>query len=462
MSLTYDSRTHAGLKSCFDSGRTRPATWRLAQLAGIASFLTEREGSIARAVQDDFRKSAAETWLTETGWLLSEIRHVSKHLRRWMKPRRVGVPLHYQPGRARFSREPLGVVLVMGAWNYPIQLCLAPLIGAVAGGNCAVVKPSELAPETSRLLASELPRYLDPEAIKVVEGGQEQSRELLHHRFDHIFFTGSREKGREVMQAAARHITPVTLELGGKCPCIVTETADLRVAARRIVWAKFLNAGQTCISPDYLLVHESVEAPLLVLMREALAQFYGPDPKASTDYARIVDDRQFRRLSSYLQDGDVVAGGQADGSDRYVAPTVISGVKPGSRLMQEEIFGPVLPVVTVESFGAAVEIVRAGGEPLAIYLFTREPDELRQVEARTVSGGICCNDLLFQASVMGLPFGGRGMSGFGAYHGRAGFETFTSPRSILVRSGFPDPDLRYPPYGSWKLRLLKRIVNLFG
>ncbi len=462
MSFLYDDRMHAGLKNYFDSGRTKPAGWRIAQLDGLESFLREREAAIARALYADLRKPAAETFLTETGWLLSEIRHVRKHLRRWMKPRRVSVPLHYQPGRARVSREPLGLVLIIGAWNYPLQLCLAPLIGAVAGGNCALLKPSEMAPATSRLLASELPPYLDQEAFRVVEGGPEHSADLLRHRFDHIFFTGSLTKGREVMQAAARLITPVTLELGGKCPCIVTEKADLHIAARRIVWGKFLNAGQTCISPDYLLVQESVEAPLLDLMREAVDRFYGPDPRESPDYARIADDRQFRRLSGYLLEGEVVAGGQADSADRYIAPTILRGVRPGSPLMQEEVFGPVLPVLAFSSLPEAVEIVRAGSEPLAVYLFSRDPDELDMVEARTLSGGVCCNDLLFQASVMGLPFGGRGMSGIGVYHGRAGFETFTATRSVLVRSGFPDPDLRYPPYGSGKMRLLRWIINLFA
>ncbi|NTV02815.1 MAG: aldehyde dehydrogenase family protein [Chlorobiaceae bacterium] len=462
MGVHYDDRLHAGMKHCFDSGRTRPSDWRLAQLRGLGSFLREREAPIARALQADFRKSSAETWLTETGWLLSEIRHVSKRLVGWMKPRRVSVPLHYLPGRAWFTREPLGVVLVIGAWNYPIQLSLAPLVGALAGGNCAVLKPSELAPETSRLLATELPRYVDPEAVRIVEGGPGMACELLRHRFDHIFFTGSRQKGREVMTAAARHLTPVTLELGGKCPCIVTESADLRSAARRIAWAKFLNAGQTCISPDYLLVHESVEGRLLVLIREALQRFYGEDPRASPDYARIADGRNFGRLTAYLDEGGVAAGGRIDGADRYIEPTLIRGVRPDSPLMREEIFGPVLPVLTVSSLAEAIDIVRAGGEPLAVYLFSGRAEDIRQVELRTLSGGICCNDLLFQASIHGLPFGGRGMSGIGAYHGRAGFDTFTAPRSILVKSGFPDPDLRYPPYGEWKLRLLKRIVNLFS
>lgn len=462
MGNVYDAGVHAGLKSCFDSCRSRPLDWRLRQLRGLEAFLRGREAEIARAVRADFGKSPAEAWLTETGWLLSEIRHVRRSLRGWMRPRRVQVPLHYQPARARVLREPLGVVLVIGAWNYPVQLSLAPLVGAIAGGNCAVVKPPELAPESSRLLASALPAFLDPDAFRIVEGGPETGRELLTHRFDHIFFTGSRQTGREVMLAAAARLTPATLELGGKCPCIVTDRADLRLAARRIVWAKFLNAGQTCISPDYLLVHESVEERLLGLMREAIGQFYGDEPMRSPDYPRIIDQREFRRLCGYFGEGEVVAGGKADAAMCSIEPTIVRVAGPDCLLMREEMFGPVLPVLRFASLREAAGIVRAGSEPLALYLFSRDPAELALMEERTVSGGICVNDLLFQASISGLPFGGRGMSGMGSYHGRAGFETFTAPRSVLTRGGWPDPDLRYPPYGERKLRLLKRIINLFS
>jgi len=462
MTDMYDAETHAGLKRCFDSGRTRSVEWRLSQLRGLDSFLHEQEASIARAVHDDFLKPEAEMFLTETSYLAGEIRHAVRNLHRWMRPRRVWVPLHYLPAGAFVEREPLGVVLVIGAWNYPLQLCLAPLVGALAGGNCAVVKPSELAPAMSGLLASTLHDYLDPEAINVFEGGAEQSAELLRHRFDRIFFTGSRKKGREVMEAAAHHLTPVTLELGGKCPCIVTETADLRVAARRIVWAKFLNAGQTCVAPDYLLVHEAVEERLLGLMREALERFYGTDPKASPDYSRIIDVRNFRRIRDLLLEGTLVAGGESDESELYIAPTIVRGVRPGSPIMQEEIFGPVLPVLPFRSLADALEHVRSEPEPIAVYLFSRDRGELGLVRTQTRSGGICCNDLLFQAAIPGLPFGGRGLSGMGAYHGMAGFEAFTNPRSVLNRTGFPDPDLRYPPYGPGKFRLLRQIVRLFS
>jgi len=462
MTDTYNATNHARLQRYFDSGTTRLFEWRRAQLRALDAFLRERESAIAEAVHADLGKPVPETWLTETGYLRTEIRYALRNLRRWMRPKRVGVPLHYQFARAFVEREPVGVALIIGAWNYPLQLCLAPLIGAVAGGNCAVLKPSELAPATSALLASELGRYLDPQAIRVVEGDGEVSARLLEHRFDHIFFTGSRRTGQVVMQAAARHLTPVTLELGGKCPVIVTETADLRVAARRIVWAKFLNAGQTCVSPDYLLVHQSVEERLLELMKEVLAKFYGPDFRSSAHYGRIVDGRNVRRLAALQREGTLVAGGASDEALRYVEPTIVRNVPLDSELMTEEVFGPVLPVRTFSSIPEASEVVASQPEPLAVYLFSRDSGEQRELMRLTRSGTVCCNDLLFQASVPGLPFGGRGKSGMGRYHGKAGFDTFTSERSVLSRSGFPDPDLRYPPYTAGRFGLLKRIVNFFS
>lgn len=462
MSESYDATIHAGLQRYFESGATRSFEWRRAQLRGLDAFLREREAAIGEAVHADLGKPPAETWLTETGYLGTEIRYALRNLRRWMRPAKVRVPLHYQPARAFVEREPLGVVLIIGAWNYPLQLCLAPLLGALAGGNCAVLKPSELAPATSALLASELRCYVDPQAVRVVEGDGELSARLLEQRFDHIFFTGSRWTGQAVMQSAARQLTPVTLELGGKCPCIVTENADLRVAARRIVWAKFLNAGQTCVSPDYLLVHHRVEERLLALMKEALASFYGSDPKSSPHYGRIVDERNFRRLEALQRQGELVAGGGSEAASCCIEPTIVRNVPADSALMNEEVFGPVLPVHAFDSLEEASGIVASQPEPLAIYLFSRDSGERRELMRRSRSGTVCCNDLLFQASIPGLPFGGRGMSGMGRYHGRAGFDTFTSERSVLCRGAFPDPDLRYPPYTPRRFELLKRIVTFFS
>jgi acyl-CoA reductase-like NAD-dependent aldehyde dehydrogenase len=458
----YDANTHASLRRYFDSGKTRSYEWRVRQLRGLDAFLRECEAEIASAVHADLCKPAGETWLGETWFVRNEIRHALKHLRQWMRPRRVSVPLPYQPGSAFIERDPLGVALIIGTWNYPVALTLGPLVGALAGGNCVVLKPSEMAPASSRLLAEKLGHYLDSEAIKVVEGDGAVSAELLEHRFDHIFFTGSRLKGEEVMRAAARHLTPVTLELGGKCPVIVTEKADLRVAARRIVCAKFMNAGQTCVAPDYLLAHQSVEEPLLKLMQEAIEEFFSSDPQSSADYGRVIDARAFRRIDALMRDGDLFAGGDGEEASCYIAPTIIRNVAADSRLMEDEIFGPVLPVLTFSSLAAAIEQVRSRPDPLAVYLFSRDRAELEYLRTNTRSGGVCCNDLMFQITIPGLPFGGRGISGIGLYHGKAGFETFTAPRSVLRRSTFPDPVMRYPPFGGGRLALLKRIFTIFS
>ncbi|NTW54611.1 MAG: aldehyde dehydrogenase family protein [Chlorobaculum sp.] len=462
MSAPYDAATHAGLRRYFDSGKTRPLEWRRAQLRSLDAFVREREAEIADAIHADLRKPAGEIWLGETWFVRSEIKHALKHLRQWMRLRRVSVPLPYQPASAFIERDPVGVALIIGTWNYPVALTLGPLVGALAGGNCVVLKPSEMAPASSRLLAEKIGHYLDPEAIKVVEGDGAVSAELLKHRFDHIFFTGSRWKGQAVMEAAARHLTPVTLELGGKCPVIVTEKADLRVAARRIVWAKFTNVGQTCVAPDYLLAHESVEEPLLRLMQEAIEEFYGSDPQSSADYGRVVDGRAFRRIDALMREGELCTGGCGDEASRYIAPTIIRNFPADSRLMEDEIFGPVLPVLTFSSLAAAVSIVRSRPDPLAVYLFSRDRAELDYLRTNTRSGGVCCNDLMFQITIPGLPFGGRGISGTGLYHGKAGFETFTAPRSVLRRSTFPDPVMRYPPFAGDRLAFLKRIFTIFS
>ena len=449
------------LRETFDRGITHDFFWRSSQLHALKSFLIECEKDIADAVYADFRKSAAETLLTETGYLCGEIRHTLKHLKSWMKPQRVSIPLIYKPGRGYYTREPYGVVCIIGAWNYPVNLCLAPLISALAAGNCAVVKPSELAPNTSKLIADGLRRYLDQRAICVVEGGVEISKKLLEERFDYLFFTGSQKIGREVMYAAAKHLTPLTLELGGKCPCIVEENVDLNVAARRIVWAKFLNGGQTCISPDYVLVHKHAEDELLRNMREAIAHFYGDDPKKSPDYPRIITEHHFRRLEKLLVDSIPSGGNTTDQHEQYIPPTILQGVRPEDKIMQSEIFGPLLPVISYGDIREALDIIGKGDNPLALYLFSSDPKVQQRVVRQSKTGGVCINDMLFQASCHMLPFGGIGNSGFGTYHGRAGFNTFSFQRSVLKRSFYPDPDLRYPPYSRVKLSILKHLITYF-
>ena len=452
----------AVLRESFEGGITRDITWRRSQLLALEAFLVEREQDIAAALHADFRKSPAETFLTETGYLRGEIRFALKHLTSWMKPHRVSIPLIYQPGQGYYRPEPYGVVLVIGAWNYPLNLCLAPLISAIAAGNCAVVKPSEHARHTSKVIAAGLSHYLDKRAICVIEGGVETSRALLEERFDYLFFTGSQAIGREVMYAAATHLTPLTLELGGKCPCIVEADVDLRVAARRIVWAKFLNAGQTCIAPDYVLVQKDVEGDLLSFMREAISGFYGADPRLSPDYPRIVNEKNFNRLEKLLSGSSPWNGGTTDLKEYYVAPTILQGVTLEAEVMQSEIFGPLLPVIAYHDIGEALEGIQRGPKPLALYLFSSDREVQERVVRQSCSGGVCINDLLFQASLPGLPFGGIGSSGFGAYHGKAGFDTFSFKRSVLKRSLYPDPDLRYPPYTGKKFGFLKYLVTLFS
>ncbi len=450
------------LRQAFQSGLTVSFAWRRVQLLALLRFLREREADIAAAVHADLGKSAQETFLTETSFLAGEIRYALKHLNAWMRPSRRVVPPHYQFGHGAVHSEPRGVVLIIGAWNYPLQLVLAPLAAALAAGNCAVLKPSEHAPHTSALIARCAGEYLDRGAVRVVEGGIAEAGALLAERFDFIFYTGSRSGGREVMLAAARHMLPVALELGGKNPCIVEPDAALRTAARRIVWAKFLNAGQTCIAPDYLLVHEDVASVLQSLMQQAIRDFFGADPRKSPDYSRIVNDYHFTRLERLLGEGTIVAGGHTERASRYIAPTILQGITAGSAIMEEEIFGPLLPVLTYRRFEEALAFIGQRDDPLALYLFSSKGATGKKALRQTRSGSFCCNDLLFQSAMHTLPFGGTGKSGFGRYHGKAGFETFSLSRSVLFKSVFPDPDLRYPPYGRKKFALLKAIVRFFG
>ncbi len=349
------------------------------------------------------------------------------------------------------------MVLVIGAWNYPINLLLAPLVGALAGGNAAVLKPSEISVHTAALMADLVPRYLDPEAVSVVEGAAEETQALLGERFDLIFFTGGGRVCQIVLEKAAKHLTPVVLELGGKSPCLVDRDASLEVAARRIAWGRFSNAGQTCVAPDYVLVHEAVELELLAHLRAAVTAFYGHDPRKSPDYCRIVNDRNFERLSKLLRDGEVVCGGKAEAEERYIAPTILRGVSPKAPVMQDEIFGPILPVLTVPSMNAAIEFVTDRPKPLALYLFSNDEATQRKVIDQTSSGNVCINDVIMHMVVPELPFGGVGDSGMGRYHGQWSFETFTHRKGVLAKSTHLDIPVRYPPYTDGHLALMKLI-----
>jgi aldehyde dehydrogenase (NAD+) len=449
------------LRATFDAGHTRPVEWRKAELHALKRLVAEGEPELLLALAEDLGKSATEGFLTELAFVRAEIDYALRHLDAWLKPAKVAVPIKQQPATARIHRDPLGVVLIIGPWNYPVQLVLAPLVGAIAAGNAAVIKPSELSPRVSHTIATLVARHLDPDAVAVVEGGVPETTALLDERWDHIFYTGNGAVGRIVMTAAAKHLTPVTLELGGKSPTIVDRSANLDVAARRIVWGKYINAGQTCIAPDYVLVDRRVEGPLMARLRDAVRQFYGEDPQASGDYGRIVNDKHFERLSRLLDEdaaGEIIYGGERDEAERYFAPTAVRGTELSAALMQEEIFGPILPVIAVDDVDAAIAFVNTRDKPLALYVFAEDGDVVDRVVANTTAGGVCVNAPLYHFTVPGLPFGGVGESGMGAYHGRASFETFSHAKSVLVKPTKIDPSIAYPPYKGLKAKLLRRLL----
>jgi aldehyde dehydrogenase (NAD+) len=446
------------VRTTYDEGRTRPPAWRREQLQGLVALVRDNEAAIVDALRADLGKPPVEGYLTDVGFVVTAVREMIRNLHRWNRTERVRTPLVTQPGRSRLVAEPLGTVLVIAPWNYPVQLLLVPAAGALAAGNAVVLKPSEISAATSALLARLVPRYLDPDAVALVEGGVAETTALLEQRWDHIFFTGNPTVGRVVMAAAARHLTPVTLELGGKSPAIVDRSADLRVAARRIAWGKWLNAGQTCVAPDHVLVHESVRADLIDELRRAVTSFYGRDPRSSGDYGRIVSDRHLERQVAFLGDGRVVFGGEVDRTDRYVAPTVLEDPVEGSRLMTEEIFGPLLPVVPFGSIDEAIARVNAAPRPLALYVFGADRAVVDAVVARTSAGGVTVNGTIVHLLNPRLPFGGVGESGMGAYHGEAGVRVFQHRKPVLERSTRIDPALAYPPLGRLKAAVLRRLV----
>jgi aldehyde dehydrogenase (NAD+) len=441
------------LRATFDSGRTRPVEWRLQQLAALERMLAEREPEFAEALAQDLGRQRVDAWLADLAPVTAESAYARKHLRKWMRPRSVRLPLPILPGRGWYQYEPLGVSLIIGPWNYPVFLTLAPLVGALAAGNCAVLKPSEHTPATSQALARWIPEYLDSDAVAVVEGAAEATQELLDQGFDHAFFTGGPEIAKAVMAGAAKHLTPVTLELGGKSPVIVTSDSVVRVAARRIAWAKLLNSGQTCVAPDYVLVERSVRDQFVDELTAAIKSFSGD---ASLP---IVNSRHAGRVAGLLASsgGSVVRGGDVDIEGHHAALNVVLDPARDSALMQEEIFGPVLPVLTVESLDEAIAHVRSGPKPLAVYLFSRSRSTRARVLAEISNGGTVVNHLMYQVLALTLPFGGVGNSGMGAYHGRWGFETFSHRKSVVVKPSRPDPSFLYPPYGPFKERVLRRV-----
>ena len=442
----------------FDSRQTFDIDTRLQGLRRLREAILAHEEEINAALKEDLGKAASESYMCETGMTLAELSDQIRHLRRRARPRRRMSNLANFPSSARAVFEPYGVVLVMSPWNYPFMLCMEPVIGAIAAGNCCVVKPSAYSPATSAVIRTILSEVFPPEYVAVVEGGRAENAALLEQRFDYIFFTGGVTVGRLVMEKAAVHLTPVTLELGGKSPCIVTADCDLKVAARRIVFGKFLNCGQTCVAPDYLLVDQSVKEPLLALIQKEIARQYGPDPLANPDYGKIINRKHFDRLCGLINPAKVVCGGQTQPDALRIAPTLLDHVQPGDAVMQEEIFGPLLPVLTYKSLDQAVQFIQSREKPLALYLFTRNRKAERLFAEYVSFGGGCVNDTILHLSVPSLGFGGVGRSGMGSYHGRKSFETFSHEKSILKKPFWPDLPLRYQPYTN---ALYQKMIRIF-
>lgn len=451
------ARTVADVRTRFDFGDTRPAAWRRRQLEGLIRLVTEHEHEFAAALWKDLRKPHLEAWATELAFVAGEARHALEQLDRWMAPSKVSTPLIGQPGSSRLVPEPLGVVLVIGAWNYPLQGVLAPLVSVLAAGNAAIVKPSELAPATAAVLAEHLPHLLDRDAVQVVTGGADVTTELLAERFDHICYTGGGGVGRIVMTAAARHLTPVTLELGGKSPVIVLPDADLEATARRVAWGKWINAGQTCLAPDYVLLGAQQVERFVPALERAVRAMYGADARQSPDYGRIVNERHAQRLAGYLADGDVLFGGQVDAAQRYVAPTALAVTDTERPVMREEVFGPILPLVTVPSVAMAQRFVLQRDKPLALYLFGKDKAQTDRLASEIPAGQVCINDVLMFTTVNEFPFGGVGASGMGCYSGHRGFENFSHIKPVMRRGLALDLDARYPPYSAGKFALLRRL-----
>ncbi|MGK0367381.1 MAG: aldehyde dehydrogenase (NAD+) [Thermoproteota archaeon] len=438
----------------FFTHRTKSYQYRKQALVNLKSTIIELQDEIFQALESDLNKSNFETYATELGFILEELTFSIKHLKEWMQVKKVSTPSVLLPGSSRIYHDAYGVVLLIGPWNYPFQLVMGPLIGAIAGGNTVVIKPSEYASATSAIIKKIVERTFQDEYVCVVEGAVKETQELLKEKFDHIFFTGSTQVGKEIMKAASEFLTPVTLELGGKSPCIVDKDINIAVTAKRIIWGKTINAGQTCIAPDYLFVHESIKDQLVAEMEKVIAEFYPGRIKDSPDYTRIINERHFDRIVKLLENETVLVGGVSDKESLFIEPTLIDVKDSTSPIMKEEIFGPLLPIMTFSDLPEVTKFINNRAKPLSLYVFSNNEDFQNKILAYTTAGGVCINDTLVHAANPHLPFGGVGESGVGSYHGKFSFDTFTHQKAVIKKSVWPDIPIRYAPYKD-KIKFLK-------
>ncbi len=442
----------------FSKGKTKNLGFRIQQLKLLRKIIIKHEEDIMLALKKDLNKSKFETYETEIGFVLSELSYVIKNLPKWARCKRVRTPLTNFLSTSYSYPEPYGVTLIMSPWNYPFQLTITPLIGSIAAGNCTILKPSAYSPNTSDLIDKLISKYFDKSFITVVKGGREANNTLLEQKFDYIFFTGSVAVGKIVMKAASKHLTPVTLELGGKSPCIVDETANIDLSAKRIIWGKLLNAGQTCIAPDYVFVHESVKDKLIDRMKHHILEFYGKDISNNPEYPKIISEKHFNRLNTLIEDGEILFAGGSNKETGQIGLTLLGDVSLDIPVMQEEIFGPILPILEYESINNVISFINNRPKPLALYLFSNNKVTHKRIIGNISFGGACINDTIVHFASSYMPFGGVGESGMGAYHGKTSFDTFSHKKSIVKKSNLVDLALRYPPYKN-KLKVLKKFLK---
>ncbi|MBL7732282.1 MAG: aldehyde dehydrogenase [Chitinophagaceae bacterium] len=448
------------MRQYFNTGSTRPYAFRKEQLKKLKQSILAHEQDLYDALNTDLKKSPEETWVTETGMVISELNAAIKHLKEWMEPERASTNLLNMPSGSRVMREPLGVVLIIGPWNYPFQLLINPLIGAIAAGNCVVLKPSEFAPATAAVMKQIITGVFPPDYILYAEGdGATVIPAMMNHfSFDHVFYTGSTAVGRLIYKMAAEKLVPVTLELGGKSPCVVESDANINVAARRIAVTKFSNAGQMCVAPDYVLVHSSVKDAFIQAMKAAVEKFYTGKPEESYNYGKIINPKQFDRISSYLTSGKLVFGGRHNRDTLFIEPTVLTDVSMNDVVMKEEIFGPILPVIGFDTFEEAKKIIEQNPNPLSFYIYTSSRKKEQQWLQGIPAGGCCVNNSSWHLTNHHLPFGGRGFSGTGCYHGKYSFETFSHKKAVMKTPTWFDPAIKYPPFRG-KLKLFKWVIR---